>query len=117
MSRCLRGLQVFEVDHPSSQAWKRARLAELGMEIPPTLRYVSIDFECETLTKLMDRSKKNCYSITLSARTRIAGGIVTASATAVFRLSASMKCVGSSTGKSAGCAPLRIASVNPAARL
>jgi methyltransferase (TIGR00027 family) len=50
----LRGLQIFEVDHPSSQAWKRARLAELGMEAPPTLRYVSIDFECETLTARLD---------------------------------------------------------------
>jgi methyltransferase (TIGR00027 family) len=50
----LRGLQIVEVDHPSSQAWKRARLAELGMEEPPTLRYVSIDFECETLTARLD---------------------------------------------------------------
>jgi methyltransferase (TIGR00027 family) len=45
----LRELQIFEVDHPSSQAWKRARLAELGIEAPPTLRHVSIDFERETL--------------------------------------------------------------------
>src|SRR5262249_37536643 len=29
----LRGLQIFEVDHPSSQAWKRARVAELGMDV------------------------------------------------------------------------------------
>jgi len=50
----LRGLQIFEVDHPSSQAWKRAHLAKLGMEAPPTLRYVSIDFECETLTARLD---------------------------------------------------------------
>ena len=34
----LRGLQIFEVDHPSSQAWKRARLAELGIETPSTGR-------------------------------------------------------------------------------
>jgi methyltransferase (TIGR00027 family) len=46
----LLGLRIFEVDHPSSQAWKRARLAELGMEAPPTLHYVPIDFERETLT-------------------------------------------------------------------
>ena len=52
--RALRGLQIFEVDHPSSQAWKRAHLAKLGMEAPPTLRYVSIDFECETLTARLD---------------------------------------------------------------
>jgi len=47
----LRGLQIFEVDHPSSQAWKRARLAELGIETPSTLRYISIDFERETWRK------------------------------------------------------------------
>jgi methyltransferase (TIGR00027 family) len=50
----LRGLQIFEVDHLSSQAWKQARLAELGIEAPPTLRYVSIDFERETLTARLD---------------------------------------------------------------
>jgi methyltransferase (TIGR00027 family) len=50
----LRGVQIFEADHPSSQAWKRGRLAELGMEAPSTLRYVSIDFERETLTARLD---------------------------------------------------------------
>ena len=50
----LRGLQIFEVDHPSSQAWKRARLAELGIEAPSTLRYISIDFERETLPARLD---------------------------------------------------------------
>lgn len=46
----LRALRVYEVDHPSSQAWKRARVAELGIEAPPTLRYVPVDFEHQTLT-------------------------------------------------------------------
>jgi O-methyltransferase involved in polyketide biosynthesis len=50
----LRGLQIFEIDHPTSQAWKRARVAELGTEAPPNLRYVSIDFECETLSARLD---------------------------------------------------------------
>jgi methyltransferase (TIGR00027 family) len=49
-----RGVQIFEVDHPSSQAWKRERLAELGIKTPPNLRYVSIDFESETLTARLD---------------------------------------------------------------
>ena len=43
-------LRVYEVDHPSSQAWKRARVAQLGIERPPTLHYVPLDFEHETLT-------------------------------------------------------------------
>ena len=50
----LRRLQIFEVDHPSTQAWKRARLTELGVEAQPTLRFVPIDFERETLTAGLD---------------------------------------------------------------
>jgi methyltransferase (TIGR00027 family) len=50
----LRGLKIFEIDHPSSQAWKRARLAELGVEAQPTLHFVPIDFERETLTAGLD---------------------------------------------------------------
>jgi len=46
----MRTLDVFEVDHPSSQAWKRRRVAELGIRIPARLHYVPIDFERETLT-------------------------------------------------------------------
>ena len=41
-------LDVFEVDHPASQAWKRARVAELGIAAPPHLHHVSIDFEQRT---------------------------------------------------------------------
>jgi methyltransferase (TIGR00027 family) len=42
-------LDVFEVDHPASQAWKRARIAELGIAAPTHLHHVSIDFERQTL--------------------------------------------------------------------
>jgi methyltransferase (TIGR00027 family) len=38
-------LKVFEVDQPSSQAWKRQRLIELGFGIPEWLRFVPVDFE------------------------------------------------------------------------
>jgi methyltransferase (TIGR00027 family) len=47
----MRSLRIYEIDHPSSQAWKRARLAELGIQPPVTLRYVPVDFERETLTQ------------------------------------------------------------------
>ena len=47
----LRTLDVYEVDHPASQAWKRERVKELGIEIPARLHYVPIDFERETLTE------------------------------------------------------------------
>jgi methyltransferase (TIGR00027 family) len=42
-------LRVFEVDHPASQAWKRRRLAELGIARPPNLVFVPVDFERQTL--------------------------------------------------------------------
>jgi methyltransferase (TIGR00027 family) len=38
-------LRVFEVDQPGPQAWKRARLIELGFGVPEWLRLVPVDFE------------------------------------------------------------------------
>jgi len=38
-------LLVFEIDQPGPQAWKRQRLVDLGLGIPPFLRLVSVDFE------------------------------------------------------------------------
>ncbi|MBE8524577.1 class I SAM-dependent methyltransferase [Amycolatopsis sp. H6(2020)] len=38
-------LRVFEVDQPGPQAWKRDRLAELGLDAPEWLRFVPVDFE------------------------------------------------------------------------
>src|SRR6516225_7742890 len=50
------------------------------------------------------------YSMTSSARARIAGGIVRPSASAAFRLTTSSNLTGCCTGRSAGLAPLRILS-------
>lgn len=38
-------LHVFEVDRPGQQAWKRQRLVELGVGVPPWLHLVPVDFE------------------------------------------------------------------------
>ena len=38
-------LTVFEVDQPSTQAWKRQRLIALGFGIPDWLKLVPVDFE------------------------------------------------------------------------
>jgi methyltransferase (TIGR00027 family) len=38
-------LTVFEIDRPGPQAWKRARLVELGFGVPDWLRFVPVDFE------------------------------------------------------------------------
>jgi methyltransferase (TIGR00027 family) len=43
-----RGLLIFEVDQPGTQAWKRDRLVELGLGVPDWLRLVPVDFEAET---------------------------------------------------------------------
>jgi methyltransferase (TIGR00027 family) len=45
----LNRLRVFEVDHPATQQWKRARLEELGVTCPANLVFAPVDFERETL--------------------------------------------------------------------
>lgn len=42
-------LHVFEVDHPATQAWKRERLATVGIDQPETLTLVPVDFETQDL--------------------------------------------------------------------
>ncbi|KAA8885725.1 class I SAM-dependent methyltransferase [Nocardia colli] len=43
------GITVFEVDHPDTQAWKRARVADAGIPVPPSLRFVPVNFETDSL--------------------------------------------------------------------
>jgi methyltransferase (TIGR00027 family) len=43
-------LRVFEVDHPTTQQWKRHLLTEAAITIPTALTYVPLDFERQTLT-------------------------------------------------------------------
>ena len=40
-------LRIYEVDHPATQAWKRERLAEAQIAVPPWLIFVPVDFERE----------------------------------------------------------------------
>jgi methyltransferase (TIGR00027 family) len=49
------GLKVFEVDFPTSQAWKRQRLAEAGIDAKGAV-YAPIDFETETLRAALARA-------------------------------------------------------------
>jgi len=42
-------LQVFEVDHPMTQTWKRDRLENAGISLPNDLTFVPVDFETEAL--------------------------------------------------------------------
>lgn len=45
----LPGHRFFEVDHAASQAWKRERLAALGVSLPANLSFVSVDFARDDL--------------------------------------------------------------------
>jgi methyltransferase (TIGR00027 family) len=42
-------LRVFEVDHPATQALKRARLAEAEIPLPRDLTFVPVNFETQSL--------------------------------------------------------------------
>jgi methyltransferase (TIGR00027 family) len=46
-----RGLRVFEVDHPATQAWKRELLARSQITIPASLSFVPVDFELQSLAE------------------------------------------------------------------
>jgi methyltransferase (TIGR00027 family) len=53
------GLRVFEIDHPATQAWKREQLQEAGIPIPPSLTFVPVDFEHQTLADALASSGLN----------------------------------------------------------
>jgi methyltransferase (TIGR00027 family) len=42
-------LAIFEIDHPATQGWKRARLGEAAIAIPESVTYAPVDFERDTL--------------------------------------------------------------------
>ena len=50
------GARVFEVDHPATQAWKRARLDEAGIAVPESVCYVPVDFERDDLPAALHRA-------------------------------------------------------------
>ena len=47
------GLRVFEVDHPATQAAKRERLAQAGIDVPPSVTFVPIDFSTTRLDDVL----------------------------------------------------------------
>jgi methyltransferase (TIGR00027 family) len=42
-------LQVFEVDHPATQEWKRDLLSRSSILVPDNITYTPVDFECQSL--------------------------------------------------------------------
>jgi methyltransferase (TIGR00027 family) len=47
-------LQVFEIDHPASQAWKCQRIADLGLPTSERHVFVAVDFEVQSLRDGLD---------------------------------------------------------------
>jgi methyltransferase (TIGR00027 family) len=43
------GVEIYEVDHPATQAWKRQRLAEAEIALPSWLTFMPVDFEGDDL--------------------------------------------------------------------
>jgi len=48
-----RQIHIYEVDHPATQAWKRQRLAEAQLALPPWLILVPVDFERDDLGEML----------------------------------------------------------------
>jgi len=47
------GVTVYEIDYPATQAWKRERLAQAGVALPPSLTFAPIDFERQGLAEAL----------------------------------------------------------------
>ena len=61
------GLQMYEVDHPATQGWKRQLLEAAAIAAPAALHYVSVDFERDSLMEMLiragfDREAPACFS-------------------------------------------------------
>ena len=50
-------MRVFEVDHPATQAWKRARADDLGLPVREGHTFVPVDFEAEPLETALNRAR------------------------------------------------------------
>jgi len=60
----LEQVQVFEVDHPETQAFKRQRLAEAGLKPPWALHFIPADLEKENLATALMRSSYDPKALT-----------------------------------------------------
>jgi methyltransferase (TIGR00027 family) len=52
-----RDLRIFEVDHPATQAWKRRRLYQAGIDLPETLTFVPVNFETDMLATELEATR------------------------------------------------------------
>lgn len=80
----LGGLRVFEVDHPASQATKRARLHRLFGEEPRSVRFVPVDFNRDDLVTEMTRAGHDERAATLFIWSGVSPYLSEAAVTAVL---------------------------------
>jgi len=63
-----KNLQIFEVDHPATQLFKKDRIEKVGWELPPNLHMAAVDFTKDDLVKHLaeagfDPQKKTVFSL------------------------------------------------------
>jgi methyltransferase (TIGR00027 family) len=66
LTELLKNTRIFEVDQPSTQEYKQRRIRETGIEIPPNLTYVPVDFRHDRLGDVLaaagyDSSRKTFF--------------------------------------------------------
>jgi methyltransferase (TIGR00027 family) len=49
-------LRIIEIDHPATQAFKRGRIGEAGLTLPPNLHFAPADLEKESLAGVLSRT-------------------------------------------------------------
>jgi methyltransferase (TIGR00027 family) len=49
-------LEIFEIDHPATQAMKRQRILECGISLPPSVHFIAADLARETVATALGRS-------------------------------------------------------------
>jgi methyltransferase (TIGR00027 family) len=54
LTELLKDTRVFEVDQPATQRYKRRRIREAGIEVPPNLTYVPVDFRSDSLGSVLE---------------------------------------------------------------
>jgi len=59
----LEKIQVFEIDHPATQAFKQNRIKELGWEVPKNLHFIPIDFTKDNLADAIEKSSYDSQAL------------------------------------------------------
>ncbi len=78
-------LDVFEVDHPATQTWKRARLKEVGIALPGDLTFAPLDFETQRLAEGLSGAGYDPGKCTLFSWLGVTEYLTTTAVVATFR--------------------------------